>query len=250
MMKYVLTYHDVFIANTSESGFDTNGANHYKINVDLFKDHLKTISQMVDSGEISRSDIVFTFDDGGVSSYGVIAPLLEKYNFIGHFYISTDYIGKPSFLSEQEIRLLVERGHVIGSHSASHPSNMSTLSIEERQNEWVKSISRLADVTGGLIKEISLPNGFLIKEDLEFIKTLGISHIYTSQFGENRQDEGITLIGRYPINKHTTTKDIMRLFTSKYYHISVKTRQLILNLMKSILGNNYIKIKKFIRKCL
>ena len=250
MSAEVLMYHDVIHEKYTESGFDTPGANYYKTEVEAFESHLSLLSQMIHDGRIRYEDVVFTFDDGGVSSYSVIAPLLEKYNFVGHFYISTDYIGEPTFLSEQEIKLLVQRGHKVGSHSASHPSNMSILSKEDRQNEWAKSISRLKEITGAPIEEISVPNGFLIKEDIDFVKALGISKIYTSKFGENRQDAGVTFIGRYPINRDTTAKEIQRLFTSRYYRMSVRSRQRILSLIKSVLGNNYIKIKKHIRKWL
>ena len=69
----------------------------------------------------------FTFDDGGVSYYTVVADRLEAQGWRGHCFVSTDFIGQRGFLTAAQIRELDARGHVIGSHSASHPARFSTL---------------------------------------------------------------------------------------------------------------------------
>lgn len=90
--------------------------------------------------------VAFTFDDGYEECYTIIAPLLEKYNCRGAFFINANYIdsdeayqaefnkrvansNKKPMTWEQVIDLH-KRGHLIGSHNLDH-SNFAKLSINE-----------------------------------------------------------------------------------------------------------------------
>lgn len=90
--------------------------------------------------------IAFTFDDGFEECYSIIAPLLEKHNTRGAFFINANYIGssedyKNDFnkrvaiqtkkpMSWQQIIDLHKRGHLIGSHNLDH-ANFAELSLKE-----------------------------------------------------------------------------------------------------------------------
>lgn len=90
--------------------------------------------------------IAFTFDDGFEECYSVIAPLLEKYNTKGTFFINANYIESSidyqekfnkkvaiftkTPMSWQQVNELHKRGHLIGSHNLDH-TNFASLSPEE-----------------------------------------------------------------------------------------------------------------------
>lgn len=241
-----LMYHDVLNEADDRSGFATSGANYYKISAQMFKEQLKSIVDVIKSDRYSV-DVILTFDDGGSSFYGVIAPLLEQYGFIGHFFIATDYIGQPGFISEQEIKQLVERGHIIGSHSSSHPSNFTTLSSDERYNEWEKSIEILSKIIDGPIREISIPNGYFIEHDICFYRSLGVSNIYTSTLDKPKQIDGINVLGRFAITSKTSVNTIIKFIKSRTLVKILAIKLQLLELMKKMLGNSYITIKRTMR---
>lgn len=98
--------------------------------------------------------ITFTFDDGFEECYTIIAPLLEKYNCRGAFFINANYIDadikyqdefnkrvaittkKP--MSWSQVIDLHNRGHLIGSHNLDH-SNFAILSKEEIVSQLKKN---------------------------------------------------------------------------------------------------------------
>lgn len=248
MRQIVLMYHDVYNESPQESGFDSNGANKYKMKIDLFEMHLKTLVKLIHNGRIKKDDVILTFDDGGVSFYKIIAPLLDKYGFVGHFYISTNYVGSDAFLSEKEIFDLSNKGHVIGSHSCSHPDNMASISKEKRLEEWKSSISRLNSIIGMKIKEVSIPNGYFSKEDVSMFKLLGISSIYTSKIGELVECDGIMIKGRISMMGNTSPSIIEKIINNRFYIFKLRTQQYFLSIIKKILGNNYLVLKRFIRQ--
>lgn len=66
--------------------------------------------------------IMLTFDDSHEEHYSVAAPELEKYGFKGVFFIMTIPIGKPHYMTADEIKALDGRGHVIACHTWDHQS--------------------------------------------------------------------------------------------------------------------------------
>lgn len=232
-------YHDVYKTSVKESGFQTDGANHYKVSEASFE------RQMVQFKELP---VTLTFDDGGVSFYTIIAPILDKYGFHGRFYIATDRIGTEGFMTEEQIRDLHQKGHVIGSHSSSHPSDFRELSLEARKIEWGKSVQRLSEIIGEPIKEVSIPNGFLQEEDLPIFKSLGIATIYTSKLGENRQCDGMDIVGRIGIDNSMSAQRIVKIISGGFTYKVMLVKQKGLSILKAVLGNQYIKMKKKFRK--
>lgn len=236
--QVVLMYHDVYKESPNESGFQSAGANHYKITKAVFKEHLQIIK---------RHAITMTFDDGGVSFYTIIAPLLERHGLIGHFFIATDKIGYEGFMTEAQIKDLHQRGHIIGSHSCSHPSDLRKISCEMRRIEWDNSIRILSNIIGEPVKEISIPNGFLQEKDLQIFNILGVSTVYTSKLGEYRQCNGIDIIGRVGIDKNMSTQFIEDILSRGFFYKMMFAKQKLLLILKALLGSRYIKIKKILR---
>lgn len=94
--------------------------------------------------------IAFTFDDGFEECYTVIAPLLEKYNTRGAFFINGNYIEstqdyqnlfhqrvtsktkKP--MNWEQVKELHEKGHLIGSHNLDH-TNFADLNDDEIETQ-------------------------------------------------------------------------------------------------------------------
>lgn len=109
---------------------------------------LETATSRILKKEIPKKELLIslTFDDGFEECYTIIAPLLEKYNCRGAFFINSNYIEsdcdyqlefhnratsktkKP--MSWTQVIDLHERGHLIGSHTLDH-TNFAEISIEE-----------------------------------------------------------------------------------------------------------------------
>lgn len=248
MKEIVLMYHDVIKDDLCESGFNSPGANYYKIKESLFESHISTIADLITQGKIQSDNVVLTFDDGGQSFYDIIAPILEKYGFIGHFFISTKYLGHHAFLSNEEVKGLSESGHIIGSHSVTHPSNIQALSNLERKIEWTESVALLESITGKKVTEISIPNGYYSSSDASLFGELGIKTIYTSRISDKFILDELNIIGRFSITQSTTAKSVERMLTSRIYIWGIIFKQNLIYILKLMLGGNYIKLKKLFRQ--
>jgi peptidoglycan/xylan/chitin deacetylase (PgdA/CDA1 family) len=65
--------------------------------------------------------VSLTFDDGHGSQYTKAAPILDKYDVHGTFYVNSGTIGTAAKMSWPELVDLRARGHDIGGHSMYHP---------------------------------------------------------------------------------------------------------------------------------
>src|SRR5215467_13271508 len=170
MRAHSIMYHDVVEGGDfASSGFPGEGAHVYKLRREDFERHLDAISAAVSGAAVtflaskrnwSGVPVFLTFDDGGASALHPTADLLERHGWRGHFFVTTERIGTAGFLSVAEVRELHERGHVVGSHSASHPTRMAVLTRAELDREWRDSTERLAELVGEPVKTASVPGGY------------------------------------------------------------------------------------------
>jgi peptidoglycan/xylan/chitin deacetylase (PgdA/CDA1 family) len=185
-----LMYHDVIDRGSADaSGFPSGDAAIYKLPVDVFRCHLEEIRQRAKAvshiGEMHRwadtMPVLLTFDDGGASFLHPIAGMLEEFGWRGHFFITTDYIDSPGFLSRAHIRDLHKRGHIVGSHSCSHPMRMSACTRQQLKDEWSRSVAVLTDIVGNAITTASVPGGWYSREVAETAGESGISVLFNSE---------------------------------------------------------------------
>jgi peptidoglycan/xylan/chitin deacetylase (PgdA/CDA1 family) len=211
-MKAVsLLYHDVIGAGDwQSSGFLGPGAARYKLDRAEFAKHLAAIVKARDAqpaiaselGESSESPLPFllTFDDGGESAYTCVADLLEEYDWRAYFLVTAGYIGTSRFLNANQIRDLRKRGHLIGSHSFSHPEKMTDLNREALISEWSRSVNVLSDIIGEPVRSASVPRGFYSARVAEAASIAGIQVLFNSEpTTKVRNVNGCLVFGRFTV---------------------------------------------------
>ena len=202
-----LMYHDVIYPSRADaSGFPSGDAAIYKLPVETFRSHLQAVHQRART--VSHVDemphwgnttpVLFTFDDGGASFFDPIAGMLEGFGWRGHFFVTTDRIDTPGFLSRAQIRELHDRGHIIGSHSCSHPMRMSACTRQQLKQEWSQSVAVLSDIIGHSVTTASVPGGWYSRGVGETAAEAGISVLFNSEpKTETEAVDRTTVLGRF-----------------------------------------------------
>jgi len=205
-----LLYHDVVQARDFESsGFPGADAAIYKLELSEFEEHIAAIHEVIDRpatvrelAHLNGRPTLLTFDDGGSSAHEHIADLLDRHDWRAHFFVTTDWIGQRGFLSPTQIRDLRTRGHVIGSHSCSHPPRMSHCSRNELRREWTNSIAVLSDILSETVDTASVPGGYYRRNVAEAAAEAGIRTLFTSEPRTSSQVvNGCLVFGRFTIQQ-------------------------------------------------
>lgn len=201
-MVRALLYHDVVpLGAEDSSGFPGPGAARYKLSPEDFRHHLDAITDaVIPPGRGSLEGLLLTIDDGGVSNLSPMADLLEERGWRGHFFITTDRIGSREFLNAEQIRELDRRGHVIGSHSCSHPKRISDLAECEIEREWAQSRLVLADILGQPVETASVPGGHYSRGVARAAARAGVRTLFTSEPTTKKWEiDGCLILGRYTV---------------------------------------------------
>jgi peptidoglycan/xylan/chitin deacetylase (PgdA/CDA1 family) len=209
-----LLFHDVYVGAPAESGFDSAAADRYKLSLAEFETQLSGLARVRSDAPLLATDLpvsdtsdtsdtfpfLLTVDDGGVSYYTVVADRLERLGWRGHCFVTTDMIGQRGFLTRCQIRELDSRGHIIGSHSASHPTRFSACSIPQMRREWTRSREALQDLLGHPINVASVPGGYFSAVVARMAGDAGLTLLFTSEpTTRTRTHHGCTVAGRYTV---------------------------------------------------
>jgi peptidoglycan/xylan/chitin deacetylase (PgdA/CDA1 family) len=202
MRTVSLLFHDVYESDPRESGFRSPAADRYKLSVPEFEAQLDGLVELRIPNPESRIAAVITVDDGGVSFHTAIADRLEALGLRAHCFVSTDYIGERGFLTPQQIRELDARGHVIGTHSASHPARFSALDAAGMRREWSDSRQRLEDIVDHPVTVGSVPGGYFSRAVADAAAYAGLRTLYTSEPTTRPSTlDGLRIVGRFTIRR-------------------------------------------------
>ena len=161
----------------------------------------------VTSGHALRK-IGLTFDDGFSSDHDLVLPELKRIKATATFFIVTDWLGTPGYLTKQQVQNLSKAGMQIGSHSKSHP-NFLTISPQERLDELRESKLILENIIGKEISTFSFPFGFCDEACTEAVFAANYSICCTSAHGLSSSSSPV--VSRNSINANTSLNRINKI---------------------------------------
>jgi peptidoglycan/xylan/chitin deacetylase (PgdA/CDA1 family) len=235
-----LGYHDV-TDTPAESGFQRNGAVAYKLGIAQFAHQLDWITagrvapRLVTDIDLTRAGrhLLLTFDDGGKSALSISEELCRR-GWRGHFFITTGLIGRRTFLNREEIREIRRLGHVVGSHSHSHPDICRELTWEQMVIEWRKSSDILAQLLGEPCSTGAVPGGEISDSVLRSAGTAGLRYVFTSEPTLRPRAVGSCwVLGRFCVKRSTTPADFARLIRFRGW-----ARKLLVRKLKSAVSRS------------
>lgn len=250
-----LEYHDVIPDDRwDDSGFPGPTAASYKLPMTRFLEHLDALQDVDGPVGMSvnqalaepRNAILLTFDDGG-SSATVIGRHLAERRWCGHFFIATDRLGQSGFLRRDEMAEL-SRDHVIGSHSASHPTRMSRLTDVQLLDEWQRSIAVLEDLVQRRVTVASVPGGYYSDRVAETAAAAGVDVLFTSEPRTRIERVGAcAVLGRFTLRRKHTDRYLRQLVGSPPFARAAQSLNWSLKKIgKRLAGDAYLRARELL----
>lgn len=119
----VVTLHGVGNASTA---LNDAGAARYQVATELFAHLVETCAAApvcraaAFSEQRSGAWLVLTFDDGLLSDFDVVAPMLAEAGLCGTFFVTTSNVGRPGYATWDHLRQMADAGMEIASHGIRH----------------------------------------------------------------------------------------------------------------------------------
>lgn len=146
-------------------------------------------------GSFSFGDkiVILTFDDGYMDNYTEAFPILEKYGFVGTFFVVSDYVGTDhvfywderklessssrdwyALLRWEHLEEMLRHGMEVGSHTCTHPE-LTKVSREACTEELLRSRRDLEARLGSEIVSFCYPRGDLDDRVIQCVRDTGYS---------------------------------------------------------------------------
>jgi peptidoglycan/xylan/chitin deacetylase (PgdA/CDA1 family) len=211
-------YHDV-TDDPTDTGFQRPGALPYRLTCDGFRLHLSAIASAARAPALVTDDglahsgrrLLLTFDDGGRSALR-IGDMLAERGWRGHFFVVTGLLGSRTFLDADGVRALRRAGHLVGSHSHTHPDIFRELSRARMVEEWRVSRERLEEILGEPCVAASVPGGDSSDLVPGAAAEAGLRFLFTSEPELVPRDAGgVRVLGRFCAKRTTPVERIAAL---------------------------------------
>ena len=142
--------------------------------------------------------IILTFDDGYANNYEFMMPILRAHKMKAVVYVVANELGKPGYLTFEQLHEMQGRGIEIGSHTANHRPLVG-LNREELLHEIGDSKIFLEWNGINEASSLSYPNGFYNDEIIKILKEKNYCTAVTGDAGLNNFDTNPYLLQRVNI---------------------------------------------------
>ena len=113
---------------------------------------------LVYNDELPEKPIMLTFDDSIEGQYTIGVPEMDKYGFKGVFFLMTIPIGKPRYMTKENIKELADAGHAMESHTWDHHM-VTKLQGDEFDKQFSGSNKTIEEITGKPVSYFAYPFG-------------------------------------------------------------------------------------------
>jgi peptidoglycan/xylan/chitin deacetylase (PgdA/CDA1 family) len=158
--------------------------------------------------------IVLTFDDGYTDAYWNAFPILQKYGFIGTFFIITDYItyDNPNHATWEQVIEMHNAGMDIQSHTRTH---LDLRGLSDKQLLWQLLGSKEA-IEARMDKQVRFfcyPAGKYDANAMRALRQFGYWAAVTTEYGATHSVDGLFTLERIRIRGADTLESFIEKVT-------------------------------------
>ena len=113
---------------------------------------------LVYNDQLPAKPVMLTFDDSIEGQYTIGVPEMDKYGFKGVFFLMTISIGKPRYMTKEQIKELTDKGHAMESHTWDHHM-VTKLKGDDFEKQFGGANKTIEDITGKKVTYFAYPFG-------------------------------------------------------------------------------------------
>ncbi len=140
---------------------------------------LETLLSNLDAlEERHRAEIQLDFDDANESDYFVVLPMLKRFSKHAAFFVPTDRLNQPTYLTSENVKHIASEGMILGSHGTDHVP-WTELTDTELSRQLTDSKRVLEDLGGQPVKGAAAPHGLWSPRVVSRVLEAGYERLHT-----------------------------------------------------------------------
>lgn len=152
--------------------------------------------------------IMLTFDDTDEEQFTIGAKEMDKYGFKGVFFIMTVSIGKPHYMTKEQIKTLVQNGHAVESHTWNH-KNVKKYESSDFQIQLIKPKKTIEEITGKAASYFAYPFGEWNQAAISLLKKADFKLAFALS-GRRDSSDPLYTVRRMIVPSFWSTKGVMQ----------------------------------------
>lgn len=171
--------------------------------------------------ELPGRGMVLTFDDGYDDAYKYAFPLLKKYGMVGTFFITTDFLDRPGYLTWAQIEEMAKGGMSIQAHSANH-GDLSRMSAAELKRQLEQPKRLLEERLGISVPYLAYPAGKYNRNVIVATKAAGYAIAVTVNHGTLHASDAPYEVTRVRARGSDSVRDLAARFTPQAWQTTAQ----------------------------
>jgi len=214
----------------------------YEVTVNQFKEQMKTLADsgyhtitpdqlynyLTTGAALPSNPVMLTFDDTDLEQFTVGKTEMDKYGFKGVYFIMTISIGRPRYMSKEQIKQLSDEGHVIACHTWDHHRTDRYVigdryeqvgNTKKMVNDWNDQLDKprqkLEDITGKPVKYFAYPFGVWNEAGIPEIRKRGYKLAFQLSTKRDEQ-EPLYTVRRMIVSPEWSSAGLVRVMRSTF----------------------------------
>lgn len=198
---------------------------------------------LITNSNTNRKSVIITFDDGWVNNYTNAFPIIKEFHLTATIFVITDFVGKPNYVSWDNLRRMNQEGLSVQSHTVTHRP-LAYLDTAEMKLELRDSKKIIEDHLETVVDFLSAPHGMINQKVVNVARFLDYKAICTSEPGFSHSRGNPTVLNRINISGNYDISTFGKITAGNQLSIlpaifSKKSK----NLVKTLCGyNNYRRL--------
>lgn len=190
----ILCYHhirDIKMPGRADRGYEVTIA-QFKAQMKALADsgyHTVLPDQLYDylvyGTPLPSKPVMISYDDSDEEQFSIAKPEMDKYGFKGVYFLMTISIGRPNYMTKEQIKQLADEGHAIASHTWDHhrvdkyklENTIEERGVKKVVNDWDQQLAKtkkdIEAITGMPVVDFAYPFGIWSKEGIPEIEKRG-----------------------------------------------------------------------------
>ncbi|HEX8313544.1 MAG TPA: polysaccharide deacetylase family protein, partial [Flavisolibacter sp.] len=171
----------------------------YEVTIAQFKAQMKALADsgyhtvlpdqlhdyLVYGTPLPSKPVMISYDDSDEEQFSIAKPEMDKYGFKGVYFLMTIAIGRPNYMTKEQIKQLADEGHAIASHTWDHhrvdkyklENTIEERGVKKVVNDWDQQLAKtkkdIEAITGKPVVDFAYPFGIWSKEGIPEIEKRG-----------------------------------------------------------------------------
>ena len=171
--------------------------------------------------------VMLTYDDTDEEQFSIAKPEMDKYGFKGVYFLMTISIGRPNYMTKEQIKQLADEGHAMVSHTWDHhrvdryklENTIEERGVKKVVNDWDQQLAKpkkdIEAITGKPVLDFAYPFGIWAKEGIPEIRKRGYRMAF--QLSTKRDSlEPLYTIRRMIVSPEWSAEGMIRVMNSTF----------------------------------